>query len=82
MAPTPVPMKNGVSNEEKAKVAPAARCWGSRDSSLRKANPGTTKQPRAIGTGAAPAAQGVVLWAAAASSAVCCQGVGSAKDPL
>ena len=39
MAPTTVPMKNGVSSEEKAKVAPAARCWGSRDSSSRKANP-------------------------------------------
>ena len=39
MAPTTVPMKNGVSSEENANAAPAARCWGSRVISLRKANP-------------------------------------------
>ena len=39
MAPITVPMKNGVTSEEKAKAAPAARCRGSGDSSLRNANP-------------------------------------------
>jgi hypothetical protein len=39
MAPITVPMKKGVSSEEKAKAAPAARCRPGRDSSLRKANP-------------------------------------------
>jgi hypothetical protein len=29
MAPTTVPMKNGVSSEEKANAAPAARCQAS-----------------------------------------------------
>ena len=39
MAPTTVPMKNGVTSEENANAAPAARCKPSRDISLRNANP-------------------------------------------
>ena len=39
MAPTTVPMKNGVSREENANTAPARRCGPSRVISLRKANP-------------------------------------------
>ena len=39
MAPITVPMKNGVSSEENAKVAPSARCRLSRLTSLRNANP-------------------------------------------
>ena len=39
MAPITVPMKNGVSSEEKAKIAPNARCAPSPETSLRKAKP-------------------------------------------
>ena len=39
MAPITVPMKNGVSTEENAKVAPAALAKPSREICLRKANP-------------------------------------------
>ena len=40
MAPTTVPMKNGVSNEEKAKVAPAARRCGQPGQFLAEREPG------------------------------------------
>ena len=39
MAPITVPMKNRVSSEEKAKVAPKVRCILSPSTSLRKAKP-------------------------------------------
>jgi hypothetical protein len=39
MAPITVPMKNGVTSEENAKVAPRARCALSPETSLRNANP-------------------------------------------
>src|ERR1700759_2575557 len=39
IAPTTVPMKNGVITEERAKVAPAARCSFSPSIDLREANP-------------------------------------------
>src|ERR1700744_1309801 len=39
IAPTTVPMKNGVITEERAKVAPAARCSLSPSIDLRKAKP-------------------------------------------
>ena len=39
IAPTTVPMKNGVSTEERAKAAPIARRYSSRWIDLRKAKP-------------------------------------------
>ena len=39
IAPTTAPMKNGVSTEERAKVAPAARRAASPSIDLRKAKP-------------------------------------------
>ncbi len=39
IAPTTVPMKNGVSTEEMAKVAPRARCASSERIDSRKAKP-------------------------------------------
>jgi hypothetical protein len=65
MAPMTVPMKNGVSSEEKAKVAPATRCRLSRVISLRKAKPAprSTTPPTASQSGSAA----VVITAANAS---------------
>ena len=45
MAPITVPMKNGVSSEEKAKVAPMVRCTLSPSTSLRKAKPAPVPPP-------------------------------------